>query len=235
VRYHQDCNVTLTLDDKVYWESRSGSYRNKADVLTMQEDGDLVARNKVLMKHTRRSYHIHNEPIWRTGTEGNRGAYMMLETYGVMKIYDKNDKPIWATNVLPPGPDIDRVNLLLSTEDRRFEVRFQPDGNVVIYRNVPTVEAIWATHTDTGKRKGDYIRMDGAGNFSVYMKDRSVGWTTNTASPGAFLKLENDGCLSLFSHHKEVSKQERMWTSLGENWMSQLSDDTKVSTIVPSR
>jgi hypothetical protein len=57
-----------------------------AQVLWMQDDGNLVLRNSAM------------QPLWQSHTGGHPGAYLALQNDGNLVIYDANNSPIWATD-----------------------------------------------------------------------------------------------------------------------------------------
>lgn len=106
----------------------------------------------------------------------------------------------------PPSPEDDNklspgealyVNDYVNSKDGRFRLRYQPDGNLVLYR-VQDVFALWASHT-AGTSPGVAL-MQTDGNLVIYDGDSTPIWDTNThQNPGAYLAVQNDGNVVIYS------------------------------------
>ncbi len=82
--------------------------------------------------------------------------------------------------------------------DGRFELAFQEDGNLVLYRMSDGV-ALWATHTYA---PGGEAAMQGDGNFVVYDATGVPRWASGTANyPGAALFVQNDGNVVIYDYY----------------------------------
>jgi len=66
----------------ILWNSGTSG---PVDRLIMQQDGNLVL------------YHGGNAK-WSTGTNGNPGAYFIIQNDGNAVVYSKHNKPLWTTN-----------------------------------------------------------------------------------------------------------------------------------------
>lgn len=100
-------------------------------------------------------------------------------------------------------------NSSLKSENKKYKLVLQTDGNLVIYENETT--PIWATHTN-GKG-GNRLDMQDDGNLVLYNVEKSPLWSTDTYQggpdkTGSFVILENDGTLVLFN-----AKGHAIWTS----------------------
>lgn len=98
-----------------------------------------------------------------------------------------------TTDRLMPG-DLLRVDVPLVSQDGRFRLLYQSDGNLVLY--APT-GPLWAsgTHGQPG-----FCAMQGDGNFVVYNKAGQPRWASNTnGKPGAWLLVQNDGNMVIYS------------------------------------
>lgn len=112
----------------------------------------------------------------------------------------------WIRNHLPPsppptGPDILnegeglRPNEWITSADGRFDLVFQDDGNLVLYRwdGVP----LWASNT--GGSAGQ-TWMQGNGNLVIYNASGVSVWTSGTnGNPGAYLIVQSDGNVVIYS------------------------------------
>jgi len=95
---------------------------------------------------------------------------------------------------LNPDQSLNVDNSLIS-QDGRFKLVLQQDGNLVLY--VPGGAARWATATDG--RKVSRAIMQADGNFVLYGPDGKDVWASGTdGHPGAFLTLQNDGNLVIY-------------------------------------
>jgi hypothetical protein len=94
-----------------------------------------------------------------------------------------------------PGQTLYHNGLLMS-QDNRFRLILQTDGNLVIYRTSDN-RAIWAT----GTQGTDVIRavMQNDGNFVLYHVNNQPAWASNTAhAPGSYLIMQSDGNLVIY-------------------------------------
>ncbi|RTZ89777.1 MAG: lectin [Deltaproteobacteria bacterium] len=66
----------------ILWNSGTSG---PVDKLLMQQDGNLVL------------YH-GGKAKWSTGTNGNPGAYFIMQNDGNAVVYSKNNKALWSTN-----------------------------------------------------------------------------------------------------------------------------------------
>lgn len=79
------------------------------------------------------------------------------------------------------------------SQDGRFRLELQQDGNLVLYFGSTP---LWATNTTTGRQL--YFRVQADGNAVLYNVDFDPVWASNTSSyPNAVLTLQNDGNLVL--------------------------------------
>lgn len=84
----------------------------------------------------------------------------------------------------------------ISSDDGRFSLVMQGDGNLVLYRN--GAGALWATGTN-GKQVSFAI-MQGDGNFVVYAPGGTPLWDADTnGNPGSVLILQDDGNLVIYA------------------------------------
>lgn len=86
------------------------------------------------------------------------------------------------------------VNDQLRSPDGRYELVYQPDGNLVLYN--ASMNAFGASNT-FGKPAGHAI-MQSDGNFAIYGPDGAFEWNTGTTVAGSQLVLQNDANLVIY-------------------------------------
>lgn len=83
----------------------------------------------------------------------------------------------------------------ISSEDGRFSLVMQGDGNLVLYRS--GAGALWATGT-TGKQAA-FAVMQNDGNLVLYTPNGAPVWASGTGTPGSVLILQDDGNLVIYA------------------------------------
>jgi hypothetical protein len=97
---------------------------------------------------------------------------------------------------LNPGDQLFNTNQAIISQDGRFRLVMQSDGNLVIYRTSDG-RALWGSNT----AQSDVHRavMQGDGNFVLYHVNNAPAWASNTAgAPGSFIVMQNDGNLVIY-------------------------------------
>jgi len=80
------------------------------------------------------------------------------------------------------------------SNDGRFELRFQSDGNVVLYFGAAV---LWSSATANGE--GMVLGMQGDGNLVLYSPTVTALWASGTAGyAGAFLRVQDDGNVVIY-------------------------------------
>jgi len=106
---------------------------------------------------------------------------------------------------LAPGQQI-------TSPDRRYKLTYQGDGNLVIYRSADMLP-VWSSGT-YGTSAGRTI-MQSDGNFVVYNAAGAPVFHTYTfGNPGAFLRLQNNGSITIFRAYDQA----RLWSSPVPPW-----------------
>jgi hypothetical protein len=109
---------------------------------------------------------------------------------------------VTTTNVLSRGQVMKKGDMLKSP-DGGYELRMQPDGNLVLYHPGQSQGAVWSTDTWKPPVPGDYAILQGQdGNFVIYASDKKTAvWATGTWQPtanqGDRLTLYDNGDLIL--------------------------------------
>jgi len=95
-------------------------------------------------------------------------------------------------------------NQSLYSENQVFELRYQDDGNLVIYRKEKNKDfPIWASQT---WRTDPYqARMQPDGNFVIYTAPNNKPiWASQTwGNPNSVLIMQNDGNLVIYNENKQ--------------------------------
>lgn len=100
------------------------------------------------------------------------------------------------------GSDMRRNEMLepgryLESDDGRFKLVFQTDGNLVLYRNRDG-RPLWHSRT-AGMRTG-FVIMQGDGNVVVYDTDRNARWSSGTqGNVNSWLQVQNDGNVVIYN------------------------------------
>ena len=84
---------------------------------------------------------------------------------------------------------------IIRSEDMRFTLQFQDDGNLVLYDQ--SANALWAS--GTAGSGATQVDMQMEGNLVIYAGGTPV-WATPTGSyPNAYLLVQNDGNVVIYS------------------------------------
>lgn len=99
-----------------------------------------------------------------------------------------------GTNILYSGDQLEQGETIQSN-DGRFTLIMQTDGNFVMYKNtIPK----WATNTCCHPEI-NRITMEPGGNLVLSDTNNTVRWQSNTDNrPGAYLILQNDGNIVIY-------------------------------------
>ena len=133
----------------------------------------------------------------------NRGDVVPLNCVQVSSFsntsFDDEGNPVSAccgTDTMANNMVLD-VNERITSDDGRFKLVYQGDGNLVLYRADWT--AIWSSNT-YGPPNYGYAVMQSDGNFVIYSPRGGTIWATNTNNnPGAYLIVQNDGNAVIYS------------------------------------
>lgn len=90
----------------------------------------------------------------------------------------------------------------LSSDDGRYRLIMQGDGNLVYYRTSDWSARWWTSTHTTG---GHLAVMQGDGNFVIYDVNWRALWQTSTnGRPGAFIAAQSDGNLVVYQNGQAV-------------------------------
>lgn len=100
-----------------------------------------------------------------------------------------------APDSMSDGAQLTPEQFLLS-QNRRFKLLYQADGNLVLYRAGGGV--LWASNTVTNAP--GFVAMQGDGNLVIYSNSQKVEFATGTdGNQSVKLVLQNDGNLVIYS------------------------------------
>ncbi|AKU95111.1 Xanthomonapepsin precursor [Labilithrix luteola] len=89
--------------------------------------------------------------------------------------------------VTPVGTSIESPN-------KKYQLAYQTDGNLVVYELLPSKKALWASGTMGATP--DKVVMQADGNLVVYKSDGGVAWSSKTSgNTGAVVSLQDDNNL----------------------------------------
>jgi hypothetical protein len=98
----------------------------------------------------------------------------------------------------------------LQSDNRRYTLTLQSDGNVVLYDHHH--QAIWATNTPRTKPANFAMQTDG--NLVLYASSGGPLWASNTVNnPGAFLVVQDDGNLVVYRAGAPTTPDNALWAS----------------------
>ena len=101
-----------------------------------------------------------------------------------------------AENILDPGERLNRGEGLVS-DNGRYRLILQNDGNLVLYKNRRT--ALWSSRTDG--LSAQYCEMQKDGNLVIYNYADKPIWasqTNDTKNVNSILILQDDGNLVIY-------------------------------------
>ena len=189
LNYQGDGNLVLRrADGFAVWAS--GTNRGAASTFEVQEDGNMCLR-------------VNGVEYWTSNTWDNRGGTLVVQDDGRLMFYTASGTAIWSSAAGGTGR-LDGTSILypiassspsLTSNDGRFKLTFQTDGNLVLRDAVGQIYSqTGISFTNLGKA---VFQSDG--NFVVSDASDSVYWSSGTwGLAGAYLVLENTGRLVLY-------------------------------------
>ena len=212
--YQGDGNLVLyDANGTALWSSGTAGVSTGRTV--MQGDGNLVI------------YDGDGTAVWASGTAGHPGARLIIQNDSNVVVYDRDNVAVWSTGtaqnmprradppapptpsprpgrpgagVLAPGATL-QANGAVASEDGRYSLTYQGDGNLVLYDESRV--ALWATGT-AGTDPG-FVAMQGDGNLVVYDSSGTPVWASWTdGHPNARLCVQPDGNVVIYDGRGEA-------------------------------
>jgi len=113
-----------------------------------------------------------------------------------------------------PGQSL-RPGQQLQSDNKRFVLTMQTDGNVVLYD--ANGHPLWATNTWKGIAPREFV-MQTDGNLVLYSTDGVARWASNTwKNPGAFLNVQDDGNLVVYRAGSRTETADNALWAAGSN------------------
>ncbi|HYC88577.1 MAG TPA: hypothetical protein VEO54_05150 [Thermoanaerobaculia bacterium] len=170
-----DGNLVLYKNGFARWATHTGTGTRAV----MQSDGNFVLYGA-------------SGSVWATNSSGHPGAYLLVQNDGNVVVYAPGGRALFSSDTvfdrLLPGESLGPGGHLRS-EDRRFVLILQHDGNLVLYKDG---QPQW--RSDLPVR---LAAMQADGNFVLYDEQRAV-WESATGTPGSQLVLQSDGNLVVY-------------------------------------
>lgn len=160
--------------------------------LNMQTDGNLVL-------------YTNGKATFNSRTQGNPGAYVVMQNDGNVVVYSSANKPLWASGTLnrygfaanSGGQVYDgylEKGWQLYSPNRQYRLDMQSDGNLVLYAT-SSKRAIWYTRTQGNPDA--YLKFQSDGNLVVYSAANKALWASHSVRKGGYYEMDvqNDGNL----------------------------------------
>ncbi|MDA3851947.1 MAG: hypothetical protein PF447_11855 [Spirochaetaceae bacterium] len=189
--FQYDGNLVLYKDQIIpIWSSNS--YNKPVEGFIFQADGNP-------------SVYGGGQEFWSPYCPHQGGEKLVLQNDGNLVVYTQDLNPIWASGTSIPPSQVPKNTgwirnnsdqEILRSNDGRFHLIFQPDGNLVLYKNQN--EAIWHSETYNKPVEGFIFQADG--NPSVYGGGQEF-WSPYCYNQGGEkLVLQDDGNLVVYTN-----------------------------------
>ena len=190
-----DGNLVLYNDGVPVWYSATSGHPGARFV--RQDDCNLVI------------YSAQNTALWNSGTaNAGTSCALRLQSDGNLVLYTGVNVPLWSsgtssntnefsyvTEQIPAG-SILLPGQQLEAPDRQHSLKFQGDGNLVLYN--AQNKALWSSGTDS--KSSAYFVNQGDGNLVIYNTAGKPLWNSRTVNKGpSTLILQGDGNLVLYN------------------------------------
>lgn len=186
-----DGNLVMYHKGRALWDS--GTAGHPRAWLTVQPDGNVVI------------YDGNRKALWHAHTANTDVNRLVMQSDGNLVAYTDTREAKWHTwtggQPRYDYRDTDRLNAgqklhegqYIRSNDKRFALLMQPDGNLVLYG--PGYYVLW--HARTSGHSGAYLAVQGDGNVVVYDEGRAL-WYTGTRSADRLI-VQGDGNLVAYA------------------------------------
>jgi hypothetical protein len=196
--YQGDGNLVVYRQDgtPIWWTGTDGT---APGAVSVTGDGNVVMTD------------ANGNVLWAAGTGGHSGDSLMMQDSGAVQAVDGNGAVLFDSGSgggvegncggfgggsALQGGQVLCPNDAVTSPGGEFQLVYQNDGNLVLYRNdgVP----VWWTGTD-GTGAG-HVSMEPGGNLTVTSASGAVVFATGTdGNPGAFLTVQDNGTVVIFA------------------------------------
>jgi surface antigen len=174
----------------------SGTAGSGANHIVMQSDGNLVI------------YTPNNRAVWASGTAGRGQSGLYIQDDGNLVVYTNSLVPTWNSktgghstlNFL--GADrlstnqIMQIGQYIKSEDGKYVLLLQGDGNLVLYG--PAYHVLW--NSNTSSQGVAFAAMQGDGNLVLYTSNNQPMWSSATAGRGSsYSVVQSDGNFVIYT------------------------------------
>jgi hypothetical protein len=164
-------------------------------------------------------YSAQNIPLWSSGTaNAGTSCVLTLQPDGNLVLNSGANVTLWSTNTSNISTELNSVmeqfpsggillpSQQLETPDRQHTLRFQGDGNLVLYN--AQSKPLWSA--GTASKPVAYLVNQGDGNLVIYSTSGKPLWSSGTANRGrSTLILQGDGNLVLYAN----TQNNAVWAS----------------------
>jgi hypothetical protein len=205
-------NIRSQRPRSTIWSSSAVPFT--AVLATMRENGQLA------LEGSGPDQEVLLPPNLPPAPRDTRYSTAVLRDNGVLQIVDQDGVPFWqspppslnvgpngAGDFLEPGEQLTADSSLFS-QSGVFELAYQSDGNLVLYRHNPGADrsVLWAS--GTAGREADRCVMCVDGVLRLYDRDEQMYWDhilrLGRRAAGSRLKLYNSGLLRVESPNRHV-------------------------------
>lgn len=188
--YQADGDLVLKDAGHFVWHTRTAG--EPAGAATMQADGEFCLVGP------------DNTGYWGTKTGGATNAKLLLSDAGSLSVVRSNNTVAWTVrsargNALSPG-DILYPGELRRSNNGRFELTYQTDGDLVIYDGNRR-----AWHSGTSGKAAGKASLQPDGGLRLSSPDNVVYWTNAAGGLGGVkLVLRDDGAAVLLRADQKI-------------------------------
>ncbi|HKZ69282.1 MAG TPA: protein kinase [Anaerolineales bacterium] len=112
-----------------------------------------------------------------------------------------------------PAPGQLEIDQELLSDNKRYSLRFQSDGNLVLY-DTRNDKSLWSSNTEGSQ--ASYLAMQNDGNLVLYTKTGTAVWASETVFElgDYFLSMQDDGNLVIYrGKYGQLTKVVPIWAT----------------------